>query len=394
MNYRGDIRLGDTIDVKFTTTDTSGVPATLGGTPAVSAYVGNSTTEITAGITLTVDFDARTGLHNVRVVASSGNGFATATNVDLVITAGTVGGASVVGYVIGSFSIENRSAVMPTTAGRTLDVSATGEAGIDWANIGSPTTAQNLSGTSTKAVEPTVAGRTLDVSATGEAGLDWANIGSPTTVQNLSGTTVKTATDVETDTQDIQSRLPAALTVGGNIKADALALSGDTVAADNAESFFDGTGYAGTNNVIPTVTAVTGLTASNLDATISSRASAASLAAVQADTDDLQTRLPAALVGGRIDASVGAMAANVLTAAATAADFGTEVADAIFDQANGVETGVTFRQALRAIGASAAGLLSGAATTTVTIVGLDGVTTRITATVDADGNRSAVVLSL
>lgn len=34
-----------------------------------------------------------------------------------------------------------------TTAGRTLDVSATGEAGLDWANIGSPTTAQNLSGT-------------------------------------------------------------------------------------------------------------------------------------------------------------------------------------------------------------------------------------------------------
>lgn len=38
---------------------------------------------------------------------------------------------------------------------------------------------------------------------------------------------------------------------------DAIALSGDTGAADNAESFFDGTGYAGTNNTIPTVTAVT-----------------------------------------------------------------------------------------------------------------------------------------
>lgn len=36
----------------------------------------------------------------------------------------------------------------PTTAGRTLDVTATGEAGIDWANIGSPTTAVTLSGTS------------------------------------------------------------------------------------------------------------------------------------------------------------------------------------------------------------------------------------------------------
>ena len=46
----------------------------------------------------------------------------------------------------------------------------------------------------------------------------------------------------------------------------------------------------------------------------------ADIAAIQADTDDLQSRIPAALVGGRIDASVGAMAANVITAAAIAAD--------------------------------------------------------------------------
>jgi len=49
------------------------------------------------------------------------------------------------------------------------------------------------------------------------------------------------------------------------------------------------------------------------------------VAAILADTDDIQTRLPAALVGGRIDASVGAMAANVMTAAAAAADLTTEL---------------------------------------------------------------------
>lgn len=38
------------------------------------------------------------------------------------------------------------------------------------------------------------------------------------------------------------------------------------------------------------------------------------------DTNDIQTRLPAALVSGRIDASVGAMASGVLTATAIAAD--------------------------------------------------------------------------
>lgn len=109
MAYLGDITLGETLDFRFTTVGTTGAPTTLAGTPVVSAYVGNSTTQITAGITLTVDFDGVTGLHNVRVVASGANGYAAQTNVDLVITTGTVGGTSVVGYVIGSFSIENRS---------------------------------------------------------------------------------------------------------------------------------------------------------------------------------------------------------------------------------------------------------------------------------------------
>lgn len=40
---------------------------------------------------------------------------------------------------------------------------------------------------------------------------------------------------------------------------------------------------------------------------------------------DIQARLPAALVGGRMDASVGAMAANTLTASALAADAVTEI---------------------------------------------------------------------
>lgn len=43
-------------------------------------------------------------------------------------------------------------------------------------------------------------------------------------------------------------------------------------------------------------------------------------AAIETDTQDIQARLPAALVSGRIDASVGAMASAVLTATAIAAD--------------------------------------------------------------------------
>lgn len=101
-----DIALGDTIDFKFATT-LANVPTTLAGSPVVSAYVGNGTSPITSGVTLTVDFNAVTGLNNVRVVAAAANTFAAATNVTLVVTTGTVGGFSVVGLPVGSFSIQN-----------------------------------------------------------------------------------------------------------------------------------------------------------------------------------------------------------------------------------------------------------------------------------------------
>lgn len=108
--YHGDIRLGETIDIKFTSRRfTTGAPFTLAGSPVISAYPDNSTTQLTAGITLSVDFDSVTGLNNVRVVASGGNGYA-AGNYALVITTGTVDSVSVVGEVIGSFSIDKRSA--------------------------------------------------------------------------------------------------------------------------------------------------------------------------------------------------------------------------------------------------------------------------------------------
>ena len=43
----------------------------------------------------------------------------------------------------------------------------------------------------------------------------------------------------------------------GLINANVKQISTDATAADNAEAFFDGTGYAGTNNTIPTVTTLT-----------------------------------------------------------------------------------------------------------------------------------------
>lgn len=64
-------------------------------------------------------------------------------------------------------------------------------------------------------------------------------------------------------------------------------------------------------------------------------------ASIQTDTNDIQTRIPAALVSGRMDSSVGAMAANVITAAATAADFTTEVTTGLALEAT-LATGITY----------------------------------------------------
>lgn len=77
----------------------------------------------------------------------------------------------------------------------------------------------------------------------------------------------------------------------------------------------------------------------------------ASLNTLQADTDDIQTRLPAALVGGRMDSSVGAMAANVITAASIAALALAGKGDwiSVLVDTSGVTTLLTRLTALRAI---------------------------------------------
>jgi hypothetical protein len=65
-----------------------------------------------------------------------------------------------------------------------------------------------------------------------------------------------------------------------------------------------------------------------------------------------------------------------------------EIADAVLDDA--VEGSETLRQAVRLIRAAAVGKLSGAATTEITIRDAADTKARITATVDSNGNRSAV----
>lgn len=147
--HLGDFDTSTVVYGKFTTfRPSTGAAFTLGGTPALSVYKDNSTTQSTTGVTLTADFDSVTGLNHFAIDTSAdGTFYAAGSFFDIVITTGTVDSVSVVGSVVGSFTLRKTSALKPTTAGRTLDVSSTGEAGVDWANVGSPTTTLNLSGT-------------------------------------------------------------------------------------------------------------------------------------------------------------------------------------------------------------------------------------------------------
>ncbi len=125
-----DYLLGQTLDFKFTTRAfATGIPTVLAGTPVVDIYEDNSLVQITAAETLTVSFDGIVGYNNLRVVATGGNGFETNKSYSAVLSAGTVGGVSVVGEQVAQFTIERSpgfGAVRPTVAGRTLDLTAAG----------------------------------------------------------------------------------------------------------------------------------------------------------------------------------------------------------------------------------------------------------------------------
>lgn len=95
-----------------------------------------------------------------------------------------------------------------------------------------------------------------------------------------------------------------------------------------------------------------------------------------------------------IDTAIKAKTDNLPVAPAAVGDIPTANAnaDALLDRAAGVETGWTLRQALRIMLSALGGKLAGAATTTVTTRDMADTKNRISATVDASGNRSAVTL--
>jgi hypothetical protein len=118
----------------------------------------------------------------------------------------------------------------------------------------------------------------------GHAGTDQSKITNATSTVNLSGTTIKTATDVETGTQNIQSRIPAAL-VGGRIDSYLGATANNVITHNTLASNAIGNSQLATS----AINAIQSGLATDTQAT-----------AIETDTQNIQSRLPNALVDGRM----------------------------------------------------------------------------------------------
>jgi hypothetical protein len=181
LNNLGDVPAGTVLPLFWTSHDAAtGANETMSGlaTTDIEVYKGTSMTQRSsdAGYALIdtdgIDIDTTTGLNGISI------------DLDDNTDAGFYAAGSYYNVVVGPVTIDAQTVTIHLATFRIVAAEAT---------AGTPeTNTKTWNGLTTVALPlvPTTAGRTLDVSAGGEAGLDWANIGSPTTAQNLSATNI------------------------------------------------------------------------------------------------------------------------------------------------------------------------------------------------------------
>lgn len=221
MMYLGDFPVGATVHVPWNSNLAAGGSVTIATDGTLKVYQLPSETQRTSasGITFNEDHDSITGRHleSIDLSDDTDAGFYAAGADYGVARDGMTIDGQTVNVWLALFSIENRAGLRPTTAGRTLDVTADGRAGVDWGNVENADAAVNLT-----------------------------------------NTTVKTATDVETATTDLQGRLPAAL-VGGRMSSSLDAIPSEPAAVfawgvDNLDAILAFIGAVATNRMTETAT--------------------------------------------------------------------------------------------------------------------------------------------
>jgi len=122
--YLGDYAEDGTLDMMWDSNNGSGGSVTRATDGTISVYKDNSTTQTTAGITDTEDFDGVTGIHQIRILLT--DAFYAAQTDYVIVLSGAVIDGQTVNSVIGHFSIENRVAdIRRINGGRTDGNNAT-----------------------------------------------------------------------------------------------------------------------------------------------------------------------------------------------------------------------------------------------------------------------------
>jgi hypothetical protein len=153
VTHFGDYDTTETVIIPFNTftSDDPSASSTITNLAAgdIEIHKDGGTTQRSSdnGVTVSINFDSVTGNHIVSIDLSddTDSGFYSAGSRYQVRMEGTTVDGATVNAWIGTFSIG--CTLRPTVDGRTLDVTATGAAGIDWGNVENPTTTVDLSAT-------------------------------------------------------------------------------------------------------------------------------------------------------------------------------------------------------------------------------------------------------
>jgi hypothetical protein len=446
----GVVRPGSTIRIPFSTFDKddgSSVTMTNYAAADLLCYKDGGTTEraSTAGFTATTDFDGKTGKHlaGIDLADNTTAGFWNAGSeylvaIDAVTVDGVTTGGWIARFLIG-YPDANLNTTIATLSSQTSFTLTAGPAEDDALNgcvvaihdiasavqmgyavvadyTGSTKTVTLTAGVTFTAaagdnisvfppgnarwfaallgvalpLTPTTAGRTLDVSAGGEAGIDWANIGSPTTAQNLSATNIDVDQVVASVSGAVGSVTGAVGSVTGLTAADVGAIKAVTDLLPDAGALTSLATQASVNTIddlldteIPALTTAVADLPTNAElSTALAAADDAVLAAIAALNNLSQANVRSAL--GMASANLDTQLGDLPTAAENAAAL----------LAAAVEGAITVVQSLRLHNAALGGKASGLETTEATYRNLADSADRIVATVDADGNRTAVTLTL
>jgi len=333
--YLGDFKEDGDIYFKFTTRAfATGIPGTLANTPVLSVYIdeadGTEKTTAENYFDLDVDFDSITGLNNVRIDLSGNAFFATGADYTVVITTGEVDSVSVIGEVVATFSIENRSMGQPAGATLAADIAAI------------------------KAQTVTIEADTDDLQGNQGA---WATAGAG----DVAGAEVDvTKIHGSALTEGAAGRLAAAFVKLFDVVTPLLVASdvmrGSDVVPRTAQQIRDAMKLAPTGN-------------------------SPAVGSVDKHLDDIETDT----------GEIGTAGAGLTDLGAMSDGMKTEVGDAVADEEYDNDgTAITLRGTIKLLLAVLSGKSSGGGTATIVFRDIADSKNRISATVDANGNRTAV----